>query len=273
MVTTGWLKSGSSTRGRSWQPWPRPAAFQISPYQSGRFAIRLRLRQSPGRAVTGASRYTANRGEGATTGLPAREPRAPGSGRPCGLKLFEEQKPIATGQRSSRQSGPNTRINSLITAKTVRVIDSENEQLGILELQVAIKQAQDAGLDLVEVAPGADPPVCRIMDYGQYKYQQSKRLHEAKRNQKVVHLKEIKMRPKTEDHDFQFKLKHALEFLEEGDKVKVTVVFRGRELSHQELGRKLMERFVAHMAETATVETTPRMEGRTLTAVLTPKKK
>jgi len=144
--------------------------------------------------------------------------------------------------------------------------------LGILDTQEAIKQAQDAGLDLVEVAPGAEPPVCRIMDYGQYKYQQSKRLHEAKRNQKVIHLKEIKLRPKTEDHDFQFKLKHAMEFLEAGDKVKVTIVFRGRELSHQDLGRKLMEKFVAQAAEAATVESSPRMEGRTLTAMLTPKK-
>ncbi len=161
----------------------------------------------------------------------------------------------------------------MIAAKTVRVINSENEQLGVLEFQDALKQAQDAGLDLVEVAPGADPPVCRIMDYGQYKYQQSKRLHEAKRNQKVVHLKEIKMRPKTEEHDFQFKVKHASEFLAEGDKVKVSVMFRGRELSHQEMGMKLLQRFVAMTEATAAVEMPPRFEGRTLTLVLAPKKK
>jgi translation initiation factor IF-3 len=161
----------------------------------------------------------------------------------------------------------------MIAAKTVRVINSENEQLGVLEFQDALKQAQDAGLDLVEVAPGADPPVCRIMDYGQYKYQQSKRLHEAKRNQKVVHLKEIKMRPKTEEHDFQFKVKHASEFLAEGDKVKVSVMFRGRELSHQEMGMKLLERFVTMTEPVAAVEMPPRFEGRTLTLVLAPKKK
>lgn len=161
----------------------------------------------------------------------------------------------------------------MISAKTVRVISSDNEQLGVLEFQDALKRAQESGLDLVEVAPGADPPVCRIMDYGQYKYQQSKRLHEAKRNQKVVHLKEIKMRPKTEEHDFQFKLKHATEFLEEGDKVKVSIMFRGRELSHQEMGMKLLERFVAQTEPFAAVEMPPRFEGRTLTLVLAPKKK
>lgn len=155
----------------------------------------------------------------------------------------------------------------------MRVINAENQQLGILDLQEALKHAQEAGLDLVEVAPGADPPVCRIMDYGQYKYQQSKRLHEAKRNQKVVHLKEIKLRPKTEEHDFQFKLKHATEFLADGDKVKVSVMFRGRELSHQEMGQKLIERFVSLTEPVAVVEMAPRFEGRTLTLVLAPKKK
>lgn len=155
----------------------------------------------------------------------------------------------------------------------MRVISDTNEQLGVLELQEALRQAQESGLDLVEVAPGADPPVCRIMDFGQYKYQQSKRLHDAKRNQKVVLLKEIKMRPKTEEHDFQFKLKHALEFIEEGHKVKVTVMFRGRELSHQDMGHKLLERFIAQAEPVSTVEATPRMEGRMLTAVLSPKKK
>lgn len=157
-------------------------------------------------------------------------------------------------------------------AKRVRVIGADNSQLGVLEIADAIKVAQDLGLDLVEVAPGADPPVCRIMDYGQYKYQQSKRQHEAKRNQKIVLLKEIKMRPRTEEHDFQFKLKHALEFIEEGNKVKVTIMFRGRELSHQEMGHKLMARLVAATQDHAQVEASPRMEGRMLTAVLSPRK-
>ena len=154
----------------------------------------------------------------------------------------------------------------------MRVIGLDNQQLGILDTSEAMRLAQEAAVDLVEVAPGADPPVCRIMDYGQYKYQQSKRQHEAKKNQKVVVLKEIKMRPRTEEHDFQFKLKHALEFVEEGNKVKVTIMYRGRELSHQEMGHKLLQRFVEATQEQAQVESPPRMEGRTLTLVLAPKK-
>ena len=155
----------------------------------------------------------------------------------------------------------------------MRVIGADNDQLGILDTADALRLAQEQSLDLVEVAPGADPPVCRIMDYGQYKYQQSKRQHEARKNQKIVLMKEIKMRPRTEEHDFQFKLKHALEFVEEGNKVKVTVMFRGRELSHQELGHRLMARFVEATQEHAQLEASPRMEGRTLTAVLSPRKK
>jgi len=160
----------------------------------------------------------------------------------------------------------------MIRAQQVRVISPDGEQLGILETEEALRQAQEAGLDLVEVAAAADPPVCRIMDYGQFKYQQSKRQHEAKKHQKIVHLKEIKLRPKTEEHDFQFKLKHAIEFVEAGDKVKVTVMFRGREMSHQELGRKLMEKFVEEIGELAAVEAPAKMEGRTLSMVLAPKK-
>ena len=155
----------------------------------------------------------------------------------------------------------------------MRVISAENEQIGILELEEALSQAEELGLDLVEVSPNSDPPVCRIMDYGQYKYQQSKRAHEAKKNQKVIHLKEIKLRPKTEDHDFQFKLKHALQFMEGGDKVKVSVFFRGREMIHQDLGRKLLEKFTELSAEIASVEVPPKMGGRSLSMVLTPRKK
>ena len=154
----------------------------------------------------------------------------------------------------------------------MRVISADGEQLGILEIEEALRQSAEVGLDLVEVAPNADPPVCRIMDYGQYKYQQSKRQHEAKKHQKIIHLKEIKLRPKTEEHDFLFKLKHALEFVEAGDKVKVTVMFRGREMSHQDLGHRLMEKFVAQIGELAIVESPAKMEGRTLSMVLAPKK-
>ena len=153
------------------------------------------------------------------------------------------------------------------------MIDPDNEQLGILELEEALAKADNLGLDLVEVSPNSDPPVCRIMDYGQYKYQQSKRQHEAKKNQKIIHLKEIKLRPKTDEHDFQFKLRHAIEFLEHGDKVKVSVFFRGREMIHQELGHKLLEKFTLQSDETAMVEVPPKMEGRSLSMILAPKKK
>lgn len=155
----------------------------------------------------------------------------------------------------------------------MRVIDPDNEQLGILEIEEALAKADELGLDLVEVSPNSDPPVCRIMDYGQYKYQQSKRQHEAKKNQKIIHLKEIKLRPKTEEHDFQFKLRHAIEFLEHGDKVKVSVFFRGREMIHQDLGHKLLAKFTLQAEETAAVEVPPKMEGRSLSMILAPKKK
>lgn len=166
-----------------------------------------------------------------------------------------------------------TRINRQINVPRVRVIGPDNEQIGIVEIQDALKRAEEAGLDLVEVAAAADPPVCRIMDYGQYKYRQSKRQHEAKKHQKIVHIKEIKLRPRTEEHDFLFKLKHALEFMEEGDKVKVSVFFRGREMSHRELGQKLLDKFVELTAEVAAVESSARFEGRNLSLVLAPRKK
>jgi len=164
-------------------------------------------------------------------------------------------------------------VNHLITSPTIRVVDSQDEQLGILTIEEALRQAADQGLDLVEVAPNADPPVCRIMDYGQYKYQLSKKIHDAKKNQKIVLLKEIKLRPKTEEHDFQFKLKHAITFIEDGNKVKVTVMFRGRELSHKDMGEVLLQRFLAGAEPYAMVEIPPKMEGKTLTLVLAPKKK
>ena len=155
----------------------------------------------------------------------------------------------------------------------MRVVDAANEQLGVLTIEEALRLAEEQGLDLVEVAATADPPVCKIMDYGQYKYQQSKKQHEAKRNQKIIHLKEIKLRPKTEEHDFQFKLKHAIEFIDAGDKVKVSIMFRGRELFHKEIGDRLMQRFMEGITEVGQVETPAKMEGRALTMVLSPKKK
>jgi len=166
-----------------------------------------------------------------------------------------------------------TNINRAIRAREVRVVDDEGEQLGILSLEEALNAAAERGLDLVEVSPSAVPPVCRIMDYGKYKYQASKRAAEAKKKTAKVELKEVKMRPKTEEHDFQFKLKNAKRFLEAGNKVKVTIMFRGREVTHPEFGQKLLNRVAEELKELATVEAMPRMAGRFMSMVLAPVKK
>ena len=136
----------------------------------------------------------------------------------------------------------DVRINREIRAKEVRVIDPEGKQLGVIPVVEALRAAANFELDLVEVSSKTDPPVCRIMDYGKFKYQQSKKAHDAKKKQAVVHLKEVKMRPKTEEHDFQFKLRHIERFIKEGNKTKITVVFRGRELAHPDLGRNMLKR-------------------------------
>ncbi len=160
----------------------------------------------------------------------------------------------------------------MIRAKEIRVVDEEAGQLGIMTPEQALAIAQERELDLVEVAPGATPPVCRIMNYGKFQYQKSKRAHEAKKHQKQVVLKEVKFRPKTEEHDFLFKKNHIIRFLEDGNKAKATVVFRGREMTHQEIGRKLMERLIQELQEIADIERAPKMEGYALVTIFTPKK-
>jgi translation initiation factor IF-3 len=164
----------------------------------------------------------------------------------------------------------NVRINREIRAKEVRVIDPEGKQLGILPLTEAIRGAANFDLDLVEVSPKSDPPVCRIMDYGKFKYQQSKKAHEAKKKHAVIHIKEVKMRPKTEEHDFQFKLHHIERFLKEGNKTKVVIVFRGRELAHPDLGKNMLGRITEGSKEWGRVEQEPRFEGRNYVMVLAP---
>jgi translation initiation factor IF-3 len=160
----------------------------------------------------------------------------------------------------------------MIRAREVRVVDDEGGQLGILATSEALALAEQRGLDLVEVAPEAQPPVCRIMDYGKYKYQQNKRAAEAKKKQVRIEIKEVKLRPKTEEHDYLFKLKNARRFLEEGNKVKVTIMFRGREVTHPEFGRRLIERIVTEVADIGQPESMPSMAGRFMTMVLAPKK-
>jgi translation initiation factor IF-3 len=160
----------------------------------------------------------------------------------------------------------------MIRAKEIRVVDENGEQLGIMAADRALAIARERDLDLVEVAPGVNPPVCRIMNYGKFQYQKSKRAHDARKHQKQVVLKEVKFRPKTEEHDFQFKKNHIIRFLEEGNKAKATVVFRGREMTHQEIGRRLMDRLMSDLADQADVEKAPRMEGYALVAIFAPKK-
>lgn len=152
------------------------------------------------------------------------------------------------------------------------MINEEGEQLGIITLDEALGHADKAGMDLVEVSPNAEPPVCKIMDYGKYRYKQSKKLHDAKKSQTVVHVKEIRLRPKTEEHDIQVKIKHIKKFLEQHDKVKISMVFRGREISFTEIGKKLMEHIRAQLADYCIVDQEPRLEGRSMVMIVSPKK-
>jgi translation initiation factor IF-3 len=165
------------------------------------------------------------------------------------------------------------RRNEEIDAAEVRVIDSEGEQKGVMAVPAAIELAKGEGLDLVEVAPTADPPVCRIMDFGKYLFEQNKKAQSARRKQKQVHVKEIKFRPGTEEGDYQVKLRKLMEFLEHGDKTKITLRFRGREMAHQELGANLLARVRDDLEEYGVVEQMPQMEGRQMIMVMSPKKK
>lgn len=159
----------------------------------------------------------------------------------------------------------------MIRVREVRVVGADGTQLGIMITSDAQRLAEEEGLDLVEVAPNERPPVCRIMDYGKYKYQKSKRLQQAKKKQKIILVKEIKLRPKTEEHDYRFKTQHVRRFLQDGHKAKVTVVFRGREMAHTELGRRILDRVIEDLEDVATVEQLPKQEGRNMTMVLGPR--
>lgn len=162
-------------------------------------------------------------------------------------------------------------MNEEIRTKEVRLVSETGEQLGIMHPKEALTIALSRGLDLVEVAPSAKPPVCKIMDVGKFKYEQSKREREARKKQRIINVKEVKLRPSIEDHDFEVKTKNAIRFLEDGDKVKVTIMFRGRELSHPELGQELLVRVAEMVQEVATVEKNPKLEGKNMTMILTPK--
>jgi len=162
-------------------------------------------------------------------------------------------------------------INDEIKASSVRVV-SEGQQLGIMSLQEALAEAARLGLDLVEVAPNSAPPVCRIMDYGKFRYQQSKKLQDARKSQTTIQVKEIRLRPKTEEHDLQVKIKNIRKFLDQRDKVKITMMFRGREIAFTDIGRRIMEDILAEIVDIGTVDQHPKLEGRNMIMVLSPKK-
>jgi translation initiation factor IF-3 len=163
------------------------------------------------------------------------------------------------------------RVNDRIRAPQVRLIGAQGEQLGIVPLQKALGMADQYELDLVEVAPGATPPVCRILDFTKYKYEEEKKERLAKKRQHQVHLKEIRVKPNIEEHDYQVKLRQLISFLQKKDKVKVGLFFRGREMAHQELGRRILDRFMAESTQYAIVEKPPTLEGRTISMIIGPK--
>ncbi|MDP9127444.1 MAG: translation initiation factor IF-3 [Pseudomonadota bacterium] len=171
--------------------------------------------------------------------------------------------------RRDKDDGP--RVNGAITARQVRVIDADGEMRGVMTVREAIAVAEEAGLDLVEISPNAEPPVCKALDYGKYKYEMQKKAAEARKNQKVISIKEIKLRPMIDDHDFEIKMKSAKTFLQEGDKVKITLRFRGREMAHQDIAQKVLRRVRAELDEFGKVESEPSFEGRQMIMIMAAK--
>ncbi|OWU84773.1 translation initiation factor IF-3 [Oceanicola sp. 22II-s10i] len=170
----------------------------------------------------------------------------------------------------TRDTGP--RVNDKIRANEIRLIGAEGENIGVVTPARAMALAEEAGLDLVEISPNATPPVCKIMDFGKFKYEQQKRESEARKKQKIIEVKEVKFRPNTDVHDYEVKMRNVMRFLEGGDKVKVTLRFRGREMAHQNLGRELLERVAEDVKEIGKVENMPKMEGRQMVMMIGPAK-
>ena len=219
------------------------------------------VRIFPGK--TGGHRGTAPEGAAfiSTTGAPPAAPHSPAGDEPIARRY----------SRPQQQRGPRTRINDQIRADRVRVVDPEGEH-GIYEIDKALELAQRRGLDLVEVAADADPPVVKIMDFGKFRYEQQKKEKEQRKKAHKVELKEVRFRPNTDDHDFDFKTKHAREFLEEGNQVKAWVQFRGRDIIYKDRGADLLGRFIETLSDISRVEQLPQMEGRRMTVMLTPDK-
>jgi translation initiation factor IF-3 len=201
---------------------------------------------------------------------PARAPRARGAGRIVATteEIFAIRRPMRVAL-PVQKDGP--RINEEITAREVQLIDHEGRNRGAVPIQQALEAATTATLDLVEISPNSTPPVVKVMDYGKYKYQEQKKAAEARKKQKIVEIKEIKFRPMIDDHDYDVKMRSMRRFFEEGDKVKVTLRFRGREMAHQELGTKLLDRVRDDLTKLAKVEQEPKFEGRQMVMVLAPR--
>jgi translation initiation factor IF-3 len=178
---------------------------------------------------------------------------------------------LVGGLAAIQEQSKRIRVNRQIRISPLRVIAADGAQLGIMELEAALAAAEGAGLDLVEVAPLARPPVVRIMDFGKFKFEQAKMARQARKKQHVIHLKEVKFRPSIDEHDFETKIRHARRFLDEGNKVKVTLMFRGRQITHPELGQQVVARVAEVLADVAKVETAAKLEGKQLTMILTPR--
>lgn len=190
----------------------------------------------------------------------------------CESPTAKETKPIRRPIRSAQpapKEGP--RINEEIRVREIQLIDKDGSNKGVIDTTGALTLAREAGLDLVEIAPNSSPPVCKILDYGKYKYQAQKKAAEARKKQKIVEIKEIKLRPMIDDHDYDVKMRSMQRFFEEGDKVKVTLRFRGREMAHQDLGYKLLDRVKGDTSKLAKIEQEPRFEGRQVVMVLAPR--
>ncbi|WP_441351409.1 translation initiation factor IF-3 [Sulfitobacter sp. D7] len=189
------------------------------------------------------------------------------------LELGNNQRTITIARRPhnappQRDTGP--RVNDKIRSTEIRLIGADGENVGVVTPQRAMEMAEEAGLDLVEISPNAKPPVCKIMDFGKFKYEQQKRESEARKKQKIIEIKEVKFRPNTDTNDYDVKMRNVFKFLEGGDKVKVTLRFRGREMAHQNLGRELLERVAADTKDIGRVENFPKMEGRQMVMVIGP---
>lgn len=196
--------------------------------------------------------------------------RAADSGT-SGVRCFASFRGGEPNLTIDNNKAPRTRVNRQIRISPVRVIANDGEQLGVMSVEEALAAAQERGLDLVEVAPLARPPVVKIMDYGKFKFEQAKASRAAKKKQHVIHLKEVKFRPGIDDHDFEFKTRHAREFLQDGNKVKVTMMYRGRQMAHLGLGREVLDRVATELQDVGKIEQEPKLEGRNMSMVLAPK--